>query len=216
MWKGNSRWPGPVLAALIGLTAACSDDATGPQAQNSELSSSEVEFLVLQTDGFLDGFIGQEESSMQGAVTSTAGLQLSASSSEPITTTIEFTLTRNCPAGGRVSAEGTVVRVVDREAGTMDLTFTGEKKKVDCAFQRGDVTITVNGEAEWEAFRHRENGELVGLQTKDVMGEFSYATSDGREGACEFDLHMSFDPATRTKRIQGTYCGREIDRTRQV
>ena len=216
MRKGINSWLGSALMALIFVTIACSDSATSPQPQNAQLTSSEVEFLMLETDGILDSFIGQQESSMQGSVSSTDGLQLNVMSSEPITTTMEFKLTRNCPVGGEVKVEGTVVRVVDRDAGTVDLTFEGEKKKTDCAFLRGDITITVNGEAEWEAVRHREDGEFVGLQTKDVMGAFSFVTSDGREGSCEFELHIVFDPEARTRTIRGTYCGRDIDRTREV
>lgn len=201
------------LAVLVGLGAACSDGATGPR--DDALRADEVEFLALQTDEMLDAMLGQQIGSMQGAVSQTEGIQLSLGGSEPIFTTVQFTLTRTCPAGGLVKVEGAVERMADRETGVVETSLEGEKTRVDCVYRRGEVTITVDGEARFEAFRRKVNGEFDGLQTTDVVGEFSYVTSDGRGGSCEFELHSTFDPETDTRTVTGHYCGREIDRTMQ-
>lgn len=198
------------LAAVLALTAGCSEDAsTGPVAE--ALTAGEVERLALEDEALLASFM-DESFTAEAAVVGGGEVRLSV---VPIVTEGEFSWTRNCPGGGQVKVEGSFERQVDREAGTAAVWVDAEKKKEECVHQRGDVEITVNAEASLEA--HREwvkNGESweLAAATKWIEGEFSYVTSDGREGSCEFELHAEWDPVAAQVHVTGSYCGREVDR----
>lgn len=213
MRKGIDRidrvW-GAGLAVLLALSAACSDDAlTAPGAE--ALTSAELDQLALEDEAFLEAFMG-ESFTAEGAVVGDGDVQLSV---VPISTQAEFSWTRNCPGGGSVTVEGSFERQLDREAGTAAVWVQAEKKKESCVHRRGDVQITVNAQASLEA--HLEwvkNGEVweLAAATKWLQGEFSYETSDGRSGECEFELHAEWDPATKQVHVTGHYCGREVDK----
>lgn len=207
MRKDAKRWPGLGLVALVALGAAC-DEGAPTSAADEALTSSEAELLAVEDEAFLAAFMA-ERFTAEATVAPDGGLALSV---EPIVTEGEFSWTRDCPGGGRVDVEGTFRREVDREVGTAAVSVGGEKRKEGCVHRRGDVRITMDGEAEFEARREWESRRLVAA-TKRVAGAFSYETSDGRSGECEFELHAEWDPETRRIRITGTYCGREIDRS---
>lgn len=198
------------LVILLALTGACGDGP--PTAPGAEaLTDAEVERLALDDEAFLTSFIG-ERFTAEAARATGGELELSV---VPIITEGTFSWTRNCPGGGEVSAEGSFTREVDREAGTAAVSVEGEKRKDDCVHRRGDVEITVNAEAAFEAHRAwARSGESWELSaaTKSVEGEFSYATSDGRAGECEFELRAEWDPEARQVHVTGTYCGRDVDR----
>lgn len=207
MWRKTKRWPGVGLVALLTVGPACSDDApTAPDAE--ALTSAEVEQLAVEDEAFLAAFM-TERFTAEATVVPDAGLALSV---EPIVTEGEFSWTRDCPGGGRVEVDGAFRREVDREAGTAAVSVEGEKRKEGCVHRRGDVRVTVDARSEFEAHREWENRRLVAA-TKRVEGAFSYETSDGRSGECEFELHAEWDPETRRIHITGSYCGREIDRS---
>lgn len=207
MQRSRTGWG---VTALIVLVTACEDGATvGPD--DGALEAGEVEFLAEETESSFEGLFESElVLSVQEA--SADGVLLSLKASEPLVTTFEFERERPCRGGGSVTVEGEGQKVADRDSHTVELTVAGEKKIEDCARQRGDVVITTNGEAEFELFRRKVEGEFDGLQTTDVAGEISYETSDGRSGECEFDLHVVGDPDAGTKTITGTFCDREVDR----
>jgi hypothetical protein len=57
------------------------------------------------------------------------------------------------------------------------------------------------------------NGVPVGLQTQTHKGSFTWARA-GASGTCSVDLTSSFDPATHTVTVTGSFCATAVDVTR--
>ena len=57
------------------------------------------------------------------------------------------------------------------------------------------------------------NAVLSGLQTQTHKGSFKWARTGG-SGTCDVDLASSFDPATHTVTVTGTFCGHIVNVTR--
>jgi len=56
-------------------------------------------------------------------------------------------------------------------------------------------------------------GVLSGLQTQTHKGSFTWARTGG-SGTCDVDLASSYDPATHTVTVTGTFCGHTVNVTR--
>ncbi|MFQ5691139.1 MAG: hypothetical protein ACE5HQ_12815 [Gemmatimonadota bacterium] len=213
---GKQRLMGFGIAAILAVAAACSDGSTGPLNTNESLSGAEGDFLVQASDELMDGILGDQLSSMSADVSAPQGLSLSTSAAD-IVTTFTFERTRPCRNGGEVVLSGSGKRTFNPETKVMEMTVSGDKTITRCARTRRnvDVVITITGNGTFDAFRRKVNRKFDGIQTTNHAGEFSYFTSDGREGSCEFDLHAEADPETHTKTITGTFCGRDVNRTVQ-
>lgn len=203
------------LIALIALTAACSDDAIGPEGP-ADLTAAERQFLAEESEELISGILGDEFASISASAASVSWDGAVAASIAPIVTEFTFNRTRPCRLGGQVVATGSGVRTADRETGVVEMTFEGTKSIEDCAHQRGDLVITLNGQGAFDGYRKKVNGEWEGLQTTNHSGFFSWITSDGREGECSFDLHSSYDPSTGILTITGEFCGAEVFKEREV
>ncbi len=135
----------------------------------------------------------------------------------PITSHTEFTVTRSCVIDGQVVLEGTRDREWDRQthSGSSDLSLT--KTHEDCTrpLRRDGVTITLNGAPNVAVEAHHEwaDGRRNGLQTMSLEGAVDWATSDDRSDTCVIDLHITFDPETRTRTVEGQVCNRTIEAT---
>lgn len=199
------------LAALFALVTACEDSAVGPGA--GDLADADAQLIALDQadllDGILDGEMGARPSLIgTGEVDGMVSL-----SAVPIVTQFSFTRTRPCRVSGQVVATGSGTHTADRETGEVTLTFDGTKSIEDCARARGDVVITINGDGTFEGFRKKVNGKFEGLQTNAQAGSFTWETNDDRSGECDYQLTVTWDPATHTKTVVGFVCDREINRT---
>lgn len=206
------QWKGMGLAALFAFASACSDDTVGPELAGS-LSDSELadvaEEVADAMDGILDGEIGARP--LIAPALGEGGAEV-AFSLVPVEETFQFERSRDCREGGSVSVSGSGLWVGDRETGVVTIDVTGTKVITDCTRARGDLVITFNGAGSFEGHRMKVNGEYSGLQTNDQEGSFSWVTSDGRSGECDYELHASWDPQTNIKTVTGFVCDREINR----
>ena len=207
------NWTGMAIAALFTFTVACHDDTVGPITSSQELSQSEIDDVAEMAADQIDLILDDETAANPLVVaTGQSGLGISFSAA-PVTTSFSWTRERECRNGGTVVANGQGTHVADRAIGELTIDFSGDKTITDCARARGDLVITINGGGIFDGHRHKLNGMFEGLQTNNASGSFSWVTSDGRSGACEYDIHVSWDPSTGTKTITGTVCGREVNRT---
>lgn len=206
----RKQWMGLALAALFAVTTACQDDNLGPVSGSQELSQQEASDVAEVTADAIDAILDGEIAANPLIVAD--GDQISFSAA-PVTTTFSWTRERECRNGGMVSASGEGTHVADRATGEVTIDFSGTKTITDCARARGDLVVTINGSGSFQGHREKLNGQFVGIQTNDAQGSFSWVTSDGREGSCEYNLHTEWDPATHTKTITGFVCDKEINRT---
>jgi hypothetical protein len=199
------------LAALFALVTACDDSTVGPGA--GDLADADAALIAEQQadllDGILDGEINARPALIgAGEIDGTVSLSVA-----PIVTEFTFTRTRPCRNGGQVVASGAGTHTANRETGEVTLEFSGDKSIENCARARGDLVITINGEGTFEGFRKKVNGHFEGPQTNSQEGHFTWETSDGRSGECDYELTVTWDPATHTKTIVGFVCDHEINRT---
>lgn len=188
----------PKLAVLLLVlgTAACErsttgarDDSPGPEAP--------------QLAEFGDGLFASAD------VAGTASFDLNAGAGT-------FERTHACPAGGSVTVTGTVDRAIDRATRSGTLAVNARRVENACAIrQRNGVTVTVTGQPHtvMTVAQSFTNG-VPGVRTQTQKGAFAWTRSNGRSGACTVDLTSTFDPATRTATIKGSFCGRTVDETR--
>lgn len=184
------------LLLVLATTAACERSTTGAR---DESPSAEAPQLT----EFGDGLFASPD------VAGTATFDLNAGAGT-------FERTHACPAGGSVTVSGTVDRSIDRATQTGTLAVNAKRVENACAFrQRNGVTVTVTGQPHTVMTVNQsfEKG-VPGVRTQTQKGAFAWSRSNGRSGVCAVDLTSTFDPATRTATIKGTFCGRPVDDTR--
>jgi hypothetical protein len=198
-------------AALILAAAACSD-STG---LNSSISQADANQLAADMDGVatLSPTDFGPGASFSIGVDGSGGSAAVATAPFPINTT--FTVTKQCPRGGQVVIEGSVVGTGDRT--THNLTVDGNATRTDtnCAFDTRDGVLTINGNPNLKYTGHLNivNGALSGLQTQTHKGSFTWARTGG-SGTCDVDITSSYDPSTKTVTITGSFCGHTVNVTK--
>jgi hypothetical protein len=195
------------LAALA-LTAGCNDGSVDPISGEGPLAAAELAEVALQSDLVTEAVLSAELATMSAATTEESGGR-----SGVVTQDITFSRTRSCPGGGQFHLEGEIHRTFDRDTRVMEAESSGLRSRTDCTFRRGQYTVTVNGIAEWDAFRRRVEGAPDGLQTTHYFGSKSAVRSDGQERSCEFDITIVRDPETHTRTLDGMICGTEVHRS---
>jgi len=75
------------------------------------------------------------------------------------------------------------------------------------------LTLNGNPNIAYDGKLNIVNGALSGLQTQTHKGSFKWARTGG-SGTCDVDLTSSFDPATHTVTVSGTFCGHTVNVTR--
>ena len=195
-----------LLTSSAVFLAACGDSVTAPEEQ---LTDEDIQFLAQEVDatimGLLDYFFGSSTTGPAGAP-SLAG--------EPRVWTTTYERTRSCRSGGTVTLSGSGTRTWDRDARTYDVESSGTKTRVDCAHTRADVVITLNGSGAWTHERHYLQGVPSGTWATTYAGSFHWSKSSGESGSCDYSLTSTVDTAANTRTLVGTYCGREINRSR--
>lgn len=208
---------GLTCAALLLAATACNKDLTGPASpnpsQSQSLTTAESDYLAVQSDRMMDGVLGDVFSGQSASASAAPSAAASAGvSGVPITTTFSFERTRPCPISGQIVVSGSGQFVADRETATAEMSVEGTRTIDACAFVHGDVTLTLNGEGDFDAYWKRVNRELVEAE-RNASGSFEVTTSDGRSKSCTYELHAVYDPDTHSVHVTGNFCGREIDRT---
>jgi len=196
----RTRRSGFLMAALV--AAAGCDDGTGPA---DGLDAEDAALVAVTTDELAGSMIFD---------LTFAAAAFSAESAEPRA----FSRSRDCPAGGSVSIDGTVDRVQNGD-GSVEWTLEADGEWDDCTRSRtrNETTISwsIDGTFSLEAHRKRNNGEPIGNQTTSKSGSFHWTRTVGdetREGDCTFEVTSVRNPDSKKIHITGTVCGREIDR----
>lgn len=194
------------LTALIAL-AACDQGAT--EADPAGLTREEAAALA----PVYDDLSGDDMAAM-GAPTFSPASGAEAAAAD--TTTVAFTRTRTCPQGGSVRVEGTLQRVVDREARSATHRYDAVRTEQSCTFSlRGAGSLTISGNPNTVVTgRWSVTDGTPGIRTLTHVGGFTWTRGNGANGSCTVDLTSTWDPATHTHRVQGTFCGRTVDVTR--
>ncbi len=189
------------LVLLATLSAACGDDPTG--VPDEGLSRADAAFLAVRLSGLGSLTVDEE----------TAGFESTSSTIDGFLADVErgpgLLRARACPAGGELEISGEMS--FSFEDGVMELSFSAEKSMTDCAFERGDDLLTVNGEVAIRGTRTRVAGEPSGLQETDIEGSLSVTRgSTGETRSCEIDISSVYDPETGTREVTGTFCGHDV------
>ncbi len=199
-------------AALVLAVAAC-DQSTGLSGGLSQADANQLaaDMDAVSTLGTSDFGLG---ASFSVSVAPGSGSAATATSA-PIAINNQFTVTKQCPQGGQVVIAGSVVGSGDRTTHDLSLETNATRTDTNCAFQTRDGVLTLNGNPNiaYKANLNIVNGLLSGVQTQTHKGSFTWARVGG-SGTCDVDLTSSFDPATHTATVTGTFCGHTVNVTR--
>jgi hypothetical protein len=124
-----------------------------------------------------------------------------------------FSVTRQCPMGGQVVLDGTITGTGDQATHSLTVDATATRTDTGCSFETSDGVVTLVGHIDYTGHLNIVNGALSGLQTQTHKGTFAWARTGGA-GTCDVDLSSSYDPATHTATLTGTFCGKAISETR--
>ena len=200
-----------IIGAGLFLAVAACDKSTGLP---SEITQAEAAELAAAMDAVarLDQSDLGPGASFSLNVGENAG---SASASVPVTINNTFSASAPCPQGGQVAISGTVAGTGDDATHSLTLDVNATRVDSNCAFNTRHGVMTLNGNPNlgYEGHLNVVNGALVGLQTQSHTGSFTWARG-GFSGTCDVDVASSFDPATHTVTISGTFCGWTVNITR--
>ena len=198
-------------AGLILALAAC-DQSTGPPTGISQADANQLaaDMDAVSTLGTSDFGLGPSFSIGVDASGSSASV-----SAVPIAINNTFTVTKQCPKGGQVAIAGTTVGTGDQATRSLTLEVNATRTDTNCAFETRNGTLTLNGNPNiaYKGNLNIVNGAPSGLQTQTHKGSFTWARVGG-SGTCDVDLTSSFDPATHTVTVTGSFCGHAVNVTR--
>ena len=197
-------------AALVLAVAAC-DQSTGLSGSLSQADANQLaaDMDAVSTLGTSDFGLGASFSVNVGSGSAAATV------SAPIAINNQFTVTKQCPEGGQVVIAGSVVGTGDRTTHNLTLETNATRTDTNCAFQTRNGVLTINGNPNltFKGNLNIVNGLPSGVQTQTHKGSFTWARVGG-SGTCDVDLTSSFDPATHTATVTGSFCGRTVNVTR--
>jgi len=198
-------------AGFLLAVAACSDSTgvsgTISQADANQLAANMDAVSTLGTSDF--GLGASFSVSVDGSGSS------ASVAAAPVPINNQFTVTKQCPKGGQVVLAGGIVGTGDRTTHNLTLDANATRTDANCAFDTSDGVLTVNGNPNIAYTGHLNivNAALSGLQTQTHKGSFTWARTGG-SGTCDVDLTSSFDPATHTVMVTGSFCGHTVNVTR--
>ncbi len=200
-------------AALLVAAVACSD-STGLKTVNA-ISQADANQLATDFDG-VASFSAADFGpgiSLNVVTDGSSGSAAVASSPVPINNT--FTITKQCPRGGQTVFAGSVTGTGDRVAHNLTLDANATRTDTNCAFdtRNGVLTLSGNPNLTYTAHVNIVNFALSGLQTATHKGSFTWSRTGG-SGTCDVDITRTYDPATKTLTIKGSFCGRTVDITK--
>jgi hypothetical protein len=199
-------------AALVLAVAAC-DQSTAPSgsltlAEANQLAADMDAVATLGTADFGLGpsfSIGIDGSGSSAAVTAV-----------PTTFSNTFDVTKPCPKGGNVQIAGSINGTGDRATRSLSIQTSATRTDKACAFQTRNGVVTVNGNPNVAVTGkvNIANGLPSGPQTATHKGSFTVARDGGAAVPCAVDITSIFEPATRTVKVNGKFCGRDVSVTR--
>ncbi len=200
-------------AAIVVAATACSD-STGVnaginQADANQLAADMDNVATLSPTDFGPGVsfsIGVDQIGSAGAAATTLA-------PFPINTT--FTVTKQCPRGGQVVIDGSIVGTGDRTTHSLTVDANATRTDTNCAFDTKDGVLTINGNPNLQFTSHVNivNGVPTGPQTQTHKGSFTWSRTGG-SGTCDVDITSTYDPSTHTLTITGSFCGHQINVTK--
>jgi hypothetical protein len=198
-------------AALLLAVAACSSDSTGvsaniiTQADANQLAGDMDAVSTLGTTDF--GLGASFNLNVDGS-----GASAAQAASAPFPINTQFSITKQCPKGGQVAIAGSITGTGDRVAHNLSVEAVATRTDTNCAFDTRDGVLTLNGNPNiaYDGKLNIVAGVLSGLQTQTHKGSFTWARTGG-SGTCDVDLTSSFDPATHTVTVTGTFCGHTVN-----
>jgi len=201
-------------AALLLAVAACSSDSTGVSA--NIITQADANQLAGDMDNV--STLGTTDLGLGASFNVTvdgSGASAAQTTSAPFPINTQFTVTKQCPKGGQVAIAGTITGTGDRVAHNLSVEAIATRTDTNCAFDTRDGVLTLNGNPNiaYDGKLNIVAGVLSGLQTQTHKGSFTWARTGG-SGTCDVDLTSSFDPATHTVTVTGTFCGHTVNVTR--
>jgi len=201
-------------AALLLAVAACSSDSTGVSA--NIITQADANQLAGDMDNV--STLGTTDLGLGASFNVTvdgSGASAAQATSAPVPINTQFTVTRQCPKGGQVAIAGGITGTGDRVAHNLSVEAVATRTDTNCAFDTRDGVLTLNGNPNiaYDGKLNIVAGVLSGLQTQTHKGSFTWARTGG-SGTCDVDLTSSFDPATHTVTVTGTFCGHTVNVTR--
>jgi hypothetical protein len=195
-------------AGLLLAVAAC-DSSTGV---SSSITQADANDLALQMDAV--STLSPSDFGLGPSFSVVAGGSGAAAVSAPISINNQFTVTRACPKGGHVALAGTITGTGDATTHSLSVEAAATRTDTNCAFQTKNGTLTLNGNPNitYDGHLNIVNAALSGLQTQTHKGSFSWARVGG-SGVCDVDITSSYDPATHTATVSGTFCGIAVNAT---
>ena len=203
-----------LLGAVFFAVVAC-DKSTGLPGEITQADANQ-----LAADMVAVGTLGQSDMGMNLSPSFSIGVDgsgVAASAAVPVAINNSFTVTKHCPQGGQVTVTGTIVGTGDDATHSLTLDATGTRTDASCAFptRHGVLTLSGNPNIAYEGHLNIVNAVLVGLQTSSHTGSFTWARG-GFSGTCEVDLDSSYDPATRSAAVTGSFCGWTVSVSRTL
>ena len=190
------------LAALLGLTA-CDGGVAG--VNPGDLSREDA--VALAPD-----YAELADAEMAAFGVPTFDREVNADVVDSVT----FNRVRSCPVSGSVAMRGTLALTANRETRSASHQLNATRTEQACAFtlrNRGVITVNGNPNTAVTGSWSVTNG-VPGIRTLTQKGSFTWALASGPTGTCTVDLTATWDPATHTHRVQGTFCNRTVDVTR--
>jgi hypothetical protein len=203
------RKPFRLIGACFVLGIAACDSSTGV---SSSITQADANDLALQMDAV--STMVPSDFGLGSLFSIRAGGSVSTGVSTPVSIDHQFTVTKACPKGGQVVLAGTLTGAGDATTHSFTLDATATRTDTDCAFQTKNGTLTLNGNPNitYDGHLNIVNAALSGLQTQTHKGSFSWARVGG-SGVCDVDITSSYDPATHTATVSGTFCGIAVSAT---
>ena len=201
-----------LCGASLLVLAAC-ENSTGLPA---DLTQSEITQLAADMDAV--SRLSPADYGLGASFSVNVGQRSSASvNAVPVNIDNQFTVTKQCPKGGQVVIAGRTIGTGDAATHNLALTTTATRTDAGCAFQTQHGVLTLNGnpDIDYEGHLNIVNSALSGLQTQTHKGSFTWARPGG-SGSCDVDLSSSFDPATITATVTGSFCGIAVNVTRSI
>ncbi len=196
--------------ALLLAVAACSSSTD----LSTSISQSAATKLAADMDAISS--LGAADFGLGATVAiRAAGSGSTAAVTAPIAINNTFSVTKQCPRGGSVVIAGTIVGTGDQTTRSLTVEANATRTDAGCAFDTDDGVVNLNGNPNiaYTGNLNIVNGMLSGLQTQTLKGSFTWARPGGA-GTCDVDLSSSYDPATHTATVTGTFCGKIINVTR--
>lgn len=198
-------------AALLLAAAACSD-STGLNGGISQADANQLAADIDANSNLGTGDVGLGATFSVGVDGSGSA---AATTSVPFPINNQFTVTKQCPRGGQVVIAGSVTGTGDRTTHSLTLDANATRTDTNCAFDTRDGILTISGNPNIAYTGHLNivNGALSGLQTQTHKGSFTWSRTGG-SGTCDVDITSSYDPATHTVTVTGSFCGRIVNVTK--